>query len=247
MVWSLVLGRLNALVVVADSMGSRKELLHNASNLTGFAFVAYLMSSICQRPNDWSHLTPLKDRLKEFSCPQSSLLFIPGLFKLTDDQRYWQCTANLKQYFTSLYDDKIASKFVDDVIVSSSFVPAVAGVGECFAYCNFTTSVYGPLIEGNVCKFFWDAVTLFKVYGPSTDCVTRFVELLLTELLSKAVKLKKYTQDTDRADQVCQLGHRFFSRVSNLNRYLKVITYSRRCYVDNTKNNCVVRWLPYMP
>lgn len=107
MVWSLVLDRLNALVVVADSMGSRKELLHNASNLTGFAFVGYLMSSICQRPNDWRHLTPLKDRLKEFSCPQSSLLF-----KLTDDQRYWQCTANLKQYFTRLYDDKIASKVI---------------------------------------------------------------------------------------------------------------------------------------
>jgi hypothetical protein len=235
--WSLLLSRLNALVAVADSMRSRKQWLYTAHNLTGFALVAYMLSSFGQRPSDWAHLAPLKNKLKEFSCPRSSLLFVPGLFKLSDDKRYWQCTASLRQHISNLYDSKVASLVRDDVVTISSFFPPVPPVGdtnESFAHFKFTTAVYAPLIDSNGCEFFWHTVSLFKAYGPSSDCVVPFTQIMFKELLTKATRLGNYTKDANSTQQVYQLGHAFFSNLSNLSTYLKVIPYSWPSYFDVT-------------
>ncbi|ORE03177.1 hypothetical protein BCV72DRAFT_264710 [Rhizopus microsporus var. microsporus] len=218
--WNLVLDRLNALVAVADSMRTQKELLYTVPSFTGFAFVVYMLSSLSQRPSDWSHLSPVKDKLKEFSCPRPSLLFVPGRFKRTDDKQHWYGTVSMRKALSSIYGNKLLRRILEDSVHTESVDSTVTSGSSVFHVVAPT-----PLILESGWEFFWLAVLYFKAYGPSTACVAPFTQLLLKELLSKANILDKFTKDLDSVQQAHQLGHSFFKDLSNLDLYFKAISY----------------------
>jgi hypothetical protein len=148
------------LVAVADSMRSQKELTNTIPHLTGFALVAYMLSSFGQRPSDWTHLAPLKDKLKEFSCPTSSLLFVPGLFKMTENKQHWYCTVRIPRMISDVYGEKLARRVVGEETITesidsvapltSSVFPAIAP-SERFAHLKFDSRFYSPLISESGC------------------------------------------------------------------------------------------------
>ncbi|KAG1053745.1 hypothetical protein G6F43_004202 [Rhizopus delemar] len=82
---SFVENRLDSLVALAKNFQAQSDCRYTARQLTGVAFIAFMLSSLVHRPSDRSWWKPFADQLKSHRCRKSMALFTPDLFRLSED------------------------------------------------------------------------------------------------------------------------------------------------------------------
>lgn len=211
----------------------------------------HILSSFGQRTSVWTHLAPLKEKLKEFSCPRSSLFFVSRLFKLTNNKQHWHCTVGMRRALNGIYDNKflrrilvgpVHTESIDSMVPSASSVFPVVAPSEHFAHLKFDCRFYSPLVREPDREFIWLAVSYFKSLGPSSACITPFAQLLLKELVSKANTMDNFAKDPNT---VQQFGHSF-KKLNNLDVVIQGnIIFSAYLSFCNTKSNFIAGLLAY--
>ncbi|KAG1091441.1 hypothetical protein G6F42_019430 [Rhizopus arrhizus] len=96
--WCFVEKRLDSLVALAKNFHSQRDSRYTARQLTGVAFIAYMLSSLVHRPSDRSWWQPFMEQIKAHRCRKSMALFTPNLFVLSEDGSRWSCALSLKQH-----------------------------------------------------------------------------------------------------------------------------------------------------
>ncbi|KAG1319916.1 hypothetical protein G6F63_014506 [Rhizopus arrhizus] len=74
-IWSFVDNRLDALVSLAKNFHDQAETRFTASQLTGVAFITFMLSALVHRPLDRNWWLPFADQLKAHRCRKSMALF----------------------------------------------------------------------------------------------------------------------------------------------------------------------------
>ncbi|KAG1140054.1 hypothetical protein G6F37_005813 [Rhizopus arrhizus] len=204
-IWSFVENRLDALVAIAKNFHSQAETRLTASQLTGVAFVAFMLSSLVHRPSNRNWWLPFADQLKSHRCRKPMALFVPGLFKLSKDNTRWSCAVSLKQHLHGVLHRDVLNKMTPDLQDTLELpkchynTPTNIGMKDVETSLNFDLSLYAPYIDlSNKENFYWNRAVLFMShYGLTNASVEPFVNLMRHEVIFKFSKWNKYCKDKE--------------------------------------------------
>ncbi|KAG1577892.1 hypothetical protein G6F47_012974 [Rhizopus delemar] len=184
---SFVEKRLDCLVALAKNIHSQKHSRYTARQLTGVALIAFMLSSLVHRPSDRSWWKPFSDQLKSHRCRKSMALFVPDLFKLSEDGCHWSSAISMKQYLHGVLHRDIINKIVPDHGYEVKLpewhykFPMLLEQSSTANNLNFDLGLYDQYIDlVNKENYYWDrAVMYIGYYGLSDDCVEPFAHLVM--------------------------------------------------------------------
>ncbi|KAG1304966.1 hypothetical protein G6F64_008756 [Rhizopus arrhizus] len=210
--------RLDALVAIAKNFHSQAETRFTASQLTGMAFVAFMLSSLVHRPSNRSWWLPFADQLKAHRCRKSMALFVPGLFKLSKDNTRWSCAVSLKQHLHDVLHRDVLNKMTPDLQDTLELpkwhynAPTNIRMKEVETSINFDLNLYTLYIDlSNKENFYWNRAVLFiSHYGLTDASVEPFVNLMMHEVICKFSKWNKYCKDKESYQKLQAYGSNFF-------------------------------------
>ncbi|KAG1138870.1 hypothetical protein G6F37_007299 [Rhizopus arrhizus] len=216
--WCFVEKRLDSLVALAKNFHSQRDSRYTARQLTGVAFIAYMLSSLVHRPSDRSWWQPFMELLKAHRCRKSMALFTPDLFKLSEDGSRWLCTVSLKQYLHGVFHHEIINKIEPDYDCNVKLpewhyrLPTLLERNNINTNLNLDLGIYAEYIDlTNKENYYWDhAISYMTHYGFSNDCVEPFVNLIMHEVLFKFSKWDKYCKDKQSYEKLMAYGSNFF-------------------------------------
>ncbi|KAG1040012.1 hypothetical protein G6F43_012380 [Rhizopus delemar] len=228
-----VKNRLDTQVALAKNFHGQKYSRYAARQLTGVAVVAFMLSSLVHRPSHRSWWRPFADQLEAHRCRKSMALFVPGLFKLSEDGCHWSSAISMKQYLRGVLHRDIINKIVPDHGYEVKLpewhykFPMLLEQSSTTNNLNFDLGLYDQYIDlVNKENYYWDrAVMYIGYYGLSDDCVEPFAHLVMHELLSKFSKWDRYCKDQQSHEKIYKYGSNFFCTKSDLNEIVKVPSY----------------------
>lgn len=230
-IWSFVENRLDALVAIAKNFHSQAETRYTASQLTGVAFVAFMLSSLVHRPSNRNWWLPFADQLKAHRCRKSMALFVPGLFTLSKDNTRWSCAVSLKQHLHGVLHRDVLNKMTPDLQDTLELpkwhynAPTNIRMKEVETSINFDLNLYAPYIDlSNKENFYWDRAVLFiSHYGLTDASVEPFVNLMMHEVICKFSKWTKYCKDKESYQKLQAYGSNFFRDKKYIKDIIKVL------------------------
>ncbi|KAG1617894.1 hypothetical protein G6F44_013030 [Rhizopus delemar] len=146
-----------------------------------------MLSSLVHRPSDRSWWKPFSDQLKSHRCRKSMALFVPDLFKLSEDGCHWSSAISMKQYLHGVLHRDIINKIVPDHGYEVKLpewhykFPMLLEQSSTANNLNFDLGLYDQYIDlVNKENYYWDrAVMYIGYYGLSDDCVEPFAHLVM--------------------------------------------------------------------
>ncbi|KAG1171689.1 hypothetical protein G6F49_013091 [Rhizopus delemar] len=191
-----------------------------------------MLSSLVHRPSDRSWWKPFSDQLKSHRCRKSMALFVPDLFKLSEDGCHWSSAISMKQYLHGVLHRDIINKIVPDHGYEVKLpewhykFPMLLEQSSTANNLNFDLGLYDQYIDlVNKENYYWDrAVMYIGYFGLSDDCVEPFAHLVMHELLSKFSKWDRYCKDQQSYEKLYKYGSNFFCTKTYLNEILKVLS-----------------------
>ncbi|KAG1444586.1 hypothetical protein G6F55_012267 [Rhizopus delemar] len=229
-IWSFVDNRLDALVSLAKNFHDQAETRFTASQLTGVAFITFMLSALVHRPLDRNWWLPFADQLKAHRCRKSMALFVPSLFKLSNDNTRWSCVVSLKQHLHGVFHRDVLTKVtpdLQDVLELPEWhykSPTILTMKSMGISLDFELNIYAPYIDLlNKENFYWNRAILFiNHYGLTDALVEPFVNLMMHEVIFKFSKWSKYCKDEESYQKLQAYGSNFFRDINYIKDIIKV-------------------------